>query len=188
MNQMQQRHLGNAGMFLFLVVVMVAGRYLPHAMNFTPAAAAGLFAGFWFRNRLAAVAVPLAGMLLSDLLIQQYYPWATMMVVYAAMAVPALLGSALFRRPPASVVKHLGKVSLGAVSGSVLFFVSTNLAVWMFDGLYAPNWAGLSACFAAAVPFFRFTLAGDLFFTFILFGGYAVVMRLVTQRYARVAG
>ncbi|HEX2899421.1 MAG TPA: DUF6580 family putative transport protein [Bacteroidia bacterium] len=185
---MSQRHLSNAGIFLFLIVLIVAGRYFPHAANFTPAAAAGLFAGFWFRNRLVAAAVPLVGMLLSDLVIQQYYPWATMAVVYTAMVLPALLGGALFSRPSASFLKKAGKVTLGAVSASVLFFVSTNMAVWLFDGIYAPNFAGLTACFAAAVPFFRFTLAGDLFFAFTLFGGYALVTRAIASRQARLAG
>jgi hypothetical protein len=179
---MNQRHISNAGIFLFLVALIVAGRYLPHATNFTPAAAAGLFAGFWFRNRLLAVAVPLTGMLLSDLLIQQYYPWTTMMVVYAAMAIPALMGSALFRNSAANVWKKAGKVTLGAVSASVLFFLTTNFAVWLFDGIYAFNWAGFTACYAAAVPFFKYTLAGDLFFATMIFGGYAVITRLIPQR------
>ncbi|MBK9448783.1 MAG: hypothetical protein IPN95_05085 [Bacteroidetes bacterium] len=185
---MNQRHLSNAGIFLFLVILIVAGRYFPHAANFTPAAAAGLFAGFWFRNRFTAVAVPLVGMLLSDLLIQQSYPWTTMAIVYVAMAVPALLGTALFKGNNAGFLKKAGKVTLGAVAGSVLFFVSTNFAVWMFDGIYAKNAAGFAACFAAAVPFFRFTLAGDLFFAFSLFGGYALVSSIVASRKANVAG
>lgn len=184
---MIQRNINNAGMFLFLEALIVMGRYFPHATNFTPAAAAGLFAGFWFRNRLVAAAVPLTGMLLSDLLIQQYYPWATMAIVYAAMTLPALFGPMLRRRSQGMAAK-VGKVTLGAVSASVLFFLSTNLAVWLFDGIYAHNWAGLTACYAAAVPFFRFTLGGDLMFSILLFGGYALITRFATRKQAQPAG
>jgi hypothetical protein len=184
---MNQRHLSNVGIFLFLVVLIVAGRYLPHAANFTPAAAAGLFAGFWFRNRFTAIAVPLVGMLVSDLVLQQSYPWTTMAVVYTALAIPALMGNA-WLKGKTSGLKKAGWISLGAISGSVLFFISTNFAVWMFDGIYAKNAAGFVACYAAAVPFFRFTLAGDLFFAATLFGGYALVSHLRASRQARLAG
>jgi hypothetical protein len=185
---MNQRHLSNSGVFLFLIILIVAGRYFPHAANFTPAAAAGLFAGFWFRNRFTAMAVPLVGMLLSDLLIQQAYPWTTMAVVYTAMVIPAILGSAFLKGNASGFMSKAGKVTLGAASGSVLFFVSTNFAVWMFDGIYAKNAAGFVACFAAAVPFFRFTLAGDLFFAITLFGGYAFVSSIIASRQARLVG
>jgi hypothetical protein len=185
---MNQRHLSNAGVFLVLVALIVAGRYFPHATNFTPAAAAGLFAGFWFRNRLLAMMVPLCGMFLSDLLIQQPYPVPTMITVYTAMVVPALLGGLLFRGDGQGWLKKAGMVGIGAVSGSVLFFVSTNLAVWLFDGIYALNGAGLAACFAAAVPFFKYTLAGDLFFAGVLFGGYAVVRGVVARWQGRLLG
>ncbi|MFN8395181.1 MAG: DUF6580 family putative transport protein [Bacteroidia bacterium] len=185
---MNQRLLSNVGIFLALIVLIVAGRYLPHAANFTPAAAAGLFAAFWFRNRLVAVAVPLTGMLLSDILIQQYYPWATMAVVYTAMTLPALMGSWLFRNPSRNLATKFVKVGAGAVGSSLIFFILTNLAVWLFDGLYAMNWTGFVACYSAAIPFFRFSLAGDLFFAFAIFGSHALVTRLIARHHARVAG
>ena len=41
--------------------------------------------------------------------------------------------------------------------------------------------AGLGACFIAALPFLQNTLAGDLFFTSVLFGGWALVERALPQ-------
>ncbi|MFM2375056.1 MAG: hypothetical protein RLZZ165_153 [Bacteroidota bacterium] len=183
---MNQRHLYHLGIFLVLVGLIVAGRYLPHFANFTPVAAAGFFAGYLFRNRLLAVAVPLVGMLLSDLLIQQYYPWATMATVYLCMVIPALMGGRL-RTPATNFLERAGKIAMGAGTGSVLFYLGTNLAVWLFDGIYALNWDGLMACYTAAIPFLKFTLAGDLFFTAVLFGTHALVMRLVASRQTRMA-
>jgi hypothetical protein len=35
------------------------------------------------------------------------------------------------------------------------------------------------ACYVAAIPFFQNTLAGDLFYTALLFGGFALMERLI---------
>jgi hypothetical protein len=51
--------------------------------------------------------------------------------------------------------------------------------VWATSTLYPHMIVGLAACFVAAVPFFRNQLFGDAFYTFALFGGYAVLIRLV---------
>jgi hypothetical protein len=39
--------------------------------------------------------------------------------------------------------------------------------------------AGLEACYVAAIPFFQNTLAGDLFYASLLFGGFAVAERVI---------
>jgi hypothetical protein len=183
---MEKRLLKDILMFVALVALIVAGRFLPHAANFTPAAAAGLFAGYWFRNRLVAVSVPLLGMVLSDLLLQMPYHLGTMAIVYGAIALPALLAGGWLRKSDRNRLMQASKVLVGAASGSVLFFVSTNLAVWLFDGMYALNAAGFAACFAAAVPFFKWTLAGDLCFATAIFGGYALVHHFVAARTAKI--
>jgi hypothetical protein len=183
---MNQRHLYHLSIFLLLVGLIVAGRYLPHFTNFTPVAAAGFFAGYLFGKRLLAAAVPMVGMLLSDLLIQQYYPWGTMASVYLFMVIPALIGGWV-RTPATNFPWRVAKIVMGAGTGSVLFYLGTNLAVWLFDGIYARNWEGLMACYVSAIPFFKFTLAGDLFFTSVLFGTYALVMRPGYGRQRRMA-
>lgn len=179
---MEKRFYKDIAVFIGLVALIIAGRYLPHAANFTPAAAAGLFAGYWFRNRLVAVSVPLLGMLLSDLIIQMPYHLGTMAVVYGALATPALLSGYWFRKAQDSKLGQAAVAFGGALTGSLLFFLSTNLAVWLFDGLYATNTAGLVACIGAAVPFFKWTIAGDLSFAVVLFGGNAIVQRLSAAR------
>jgi hypothetical protein len=172
--------------FVALIGLIVLGRFMPHAANFTPAAAAGLFAGYWFRNRLVAVSVPLIGMLLSDLIIDMPYHLGTMAIVYGAISLPALLAGGWLRKSEGSRWTQALKVLIGAGSGSVLFFVSTNMAVWLFDGMYALNGTGFAACFAAAVPFFKWTLAGDMSFAAIIFGTFMVAQQWVALRNAKV--
>ncbi len=173
---MNKRILSHIAIFVSLVALIVVARYMPHLANFTPVAAAGLFAGYIFRSRILAISVPLLGMLLSDTLFAGHYNLGVMAIVYIAIAAPALAGNWL-RKPSSSKFKHALKIMLGAGGGAILFFISTNFADFLFSGMYAHNMTGLVACYTAAVPFFRWTLVGDLAFAAILFGGYALAMR-----------
>src|SRR5882672_3466236 len=52
---------------LALIGLCVAARMLPHVSNFSPVAAAALFAGAMLGRRSLALLVPIAAMLISDL-------------------------------------------------------------------------------------------------------------------------
>ena len=53
--------------------------------------------------------------------------------------------------------------------------------MWLFSGIYPRSPAGLETCYIAAIPFFQNTLAGDLFYAALLFGGFAVAERLIPE-------
>jgi len=53
--------------------------------------------------------------------------------------------------------------------------------VWAAFTTYPKSLAGLLACYIAAVPFFWNTLAGDVLYAALLFGGYALADRLLAQ-------
>jgi hypothetical protein len=64
-----------------------------------------------------------------------------------------------------------------AVCGLVpatLFFLTSNFAVWAFQSDYENSLAGLARCYLAAVPFYRWMLAGDVFYIAVLFGCWAL--------------
>lgn len=119
-----------------------------------------------------AFLVPLIAMLLSDIalsFIAGYELFTYMrLVLYGSFALITVIG--LRMRHGVSGRKVL-MASLGA---SVLFFATTNFAVWaMGGGIPFPlNVAGLAECYAVAIPFFRNTLLGDLVFVTVLFGGF----------------
>jgi hypothetical protein len=103
-----------------------------------------------------------------------------MSVVYLASAVPA--GMALYvGRLPSPVA--LASLSL---TSSLVFFVSTNFAVWAFGTTYSHDLTGLLTCYVAALPFFKNTLVGDLFWTCVLFGGHRLFLVLRTIAATRV--
>lgn len=158
-------------MFVGLVGLCVAGRVLPHEANFTPVAAAALFAGYAFSRRSVAAAAPLAGMAISDWIVGGY-DWRVTVVVYAALLLPVALGGLLKAR------LNVFRVAGASLTGALVFFVVTNFAHWAFMGMYPPTLAGLIESYVAAVPFFRNTLAGDLAWTAGLFGAYAAAREL----------
>jgi hypothetical protein len=89
-------------------------------------------------------------------------------VVYGCLVLTVCLGFWLRRR------RSAGRIVAAAVVESVLFFGVTNFAVWAMTSLYPRDFSGLTTCYAAAIPFFRNTLAGDLIFSGVLFGGMAM--------------
>jgi hypothetical protein len=178
----KRRGLPATGEFMLLfglIAFDVIARILPHAPNFPPIAASALFAGVVLGRPLALV-VPLAAMALSDCVLG-FDDWRVMIFVYAGLTMPAVLG--LLTR---GSYKPIRLVSLAALS-SVLFFVTSNFAVWMFSGIYARDAAGLVKCYIAALPFFQNTLMGDLFWTAVLFGGLWVARLALGARRGQVS-
>ena len=153
---------GELSLAMGLVGLDIVARLAPHAPNVTPIAASALFAGMVLRSRALALAVPLAAMLVSDLVVGAY-DWRVMSVVYAALALPALL--ARWGRTRSAVL--LPPLIL---SSSLFFFATTNFAVWAFSGMYAHDVHGLVHCYVAALPFLYNTVAGDVLWTTLLFG------------------
>ena len=150
-----------------MIVVAALTRLLPHPPNFSPVEAIALFGGAYFASRQWAMVVPLLAMLVSDLALgvlhgasyASYLGGVSFWSVYACIALSVVLGFGL-----------RGKVSGGRVlgyslAGSVLFFVVTNFAAWLSDPLYPKTGAGLAACYAAGIPFFRWTVLGTLFYS-----------------------
>lgn len=167
-------------LFTGLVLAAVVSRFLWIAPNFTAVGAAALFAGFMFRSRGVAAGVPIVAMLISDAVIG-FYQWPVMLAVYGSLAAPALFGRLLRGRAGAT------RVAGCSVAGSVLFFVATNFAVWAC-GAYGHDSAGLAACYTAAIPFFKYTLAGDLVYAGVFFGVHALATsRVVADRPLAVA-
>ena len=84
--------------------------------------------------------------------------------VYLAVALCVGLGRWMLSPPGV-----LGTLGAG-VSGSALFFLLTNFAVWLQGDFYPMTTAGLLACYVAAIPFFHHTLIATLLFGLALFG------------------
>jgi len=157
-------------LLLAIIFGAAALRLLPHPFNFTPIGALALFAGAHFDNKRWAFIVPLAAMLLSDILIGFH---GQMPVIYGAFAVIVAMGFLLKEKKTALNVTGASLVA------ATFFFVVSNFGVWAFDGLYPLTMAGLVTCYIAAIPFFQNWLLGTLFYAAVLFGGFALAERKV---------
>jgi hypothetical protein len=151
-----------------LILATAALRLLPHPWNFTPIGAMALFAGTQFRDRRIALAIPLAALWLSDAWLGFH---RLMPFVYASMGVNVLLGMWNQRHPG-----HLQTIG-ASILGSLQFFLITNFSVWTVLDSYPRTISGLMECYIAGLPFLRNAMAGDLFYTTLLFSTLALAER-----------
>lgn len=162
-----------------LIIVAALTRVLPHPPNFSPIAAIALFGGAYFAARAWAVLVPLAGLLISDLVLASingglYASWfggSGIWVIYGCIALTTAMGFGL--RGKVTGVRVLGY----SLAGSALFFVVTNFAAWLGNPMYPKTAAGLVASYVAGIPFLQWSVLGTLFYAAVLFGGFALLRR-----------
>ena len=147
-------------LFSFVLIAALT-RLVPHPPNFAPITAMSLFAGAYFTRKQLAFIVPLLAMLISDLFLGFY---TISIFVYLSFAVITWMGQQKNRVTPKLVLL-----------GSVLFFLISNLGVWL---LYYPvTIDGLVTCFALAIPFFAISLLGDIFYSVMLVFGFSAASR-----------
>jgi hypothetical protein len=163
-----------------LVVLAVLCRFATdafHAWNLVPMGAIALYAGARLPRRWAWL-VPVAGMVLSDLVIDygrgrsMYETWRW--VSYTTLGATALIG-------PLARVQRLGfwRYPALALGASTLFFLTSNYAVWTEGRFYPMTLAGLLECYTLGIPFFGRTILADLAGTALLFGIGPLVERAV---------
>ncbi len=153
-----------------IIGILAIFRLLPHWPNVSPVAAMALFAGAYFTDKRIAFIVPFLALFLSDLFLGLHN---SMVFVYAGFALTVVIGFALKNR--VTVTNTL----FAAVAASVVFFLLTNFGSWLMSGIYVKSASGLMQAYVAGIPFFQNSLLGNLAYTAIIFGGYAVLRRYV---------
>lgn len=147
----------------FILIGAVA-RILPHVPNFAPISAMALFGGTYL-NKKQVFILPIGAMILSDFVIG-FDSLGMRLSVYASFLITVLIGFWLKSH------KNLRNIILSSLAASVLFFLITNFAVWALGTIYPKTISGLAESYFYAIPFFRNTILGDLFFNGAFFGGY----------------
>lgn len=165
------------GTLMFIVLAAAATRLLPHPPNVTAITALALFGAAHFADRRLAIGVPLLALLVSDIALGIFWQWdfravqGHMWVQYASFLGIVALGFTLRSSRGAA------RVGAVALSASCLFFLVTNFGEWAFQPWYPKTATGLAASYVAGIPFFRNMLIGDLAYTALLFGGFALLER-----------
>jgi hypothetical protein len=173
-------------MILATLVVALGALYrlMPHPENVAPVAALALLGGMYFGRRYA-LWVPLAILAVTDLLLNARlgYPilyWPRVFD-YGAFLFIGFLG--LWAREKQTAMK----VGCG-IATPFLFFLVSNFGVWLFglnlaNEFYPKTLSGLSACYAAALPFVRGTIVGDWVFMGIFAAIILLVRRAANERW-----
>ena len=133
-----------------IIIVAVLTRLVPHPPNFTPITAIALFSIINFKNKYLALSVPLICLFVSDLILG--ISLINLFVYFSFILI-------------STVGYFLKKINLISVlSSSLIFFVVTNFGVWLIG--YPNTVEGFITCYVAALPFFGWTIAGDLFYSY----------------------
>jgi len=159
---------------LTLTTIGAVLRVLPHPPNLAPVGAMSLFAGANLTGWQAYL-VPLLLMAITDPIIGAMHgfdPFSRGTVfIYGSFMISVWIG------------KHLrGSDSAARIGGAAFlcalqFYLITNFSTWMLGNMYPHTLAGLATCYAAALPFFGYTLTGNLFYSAFFFGAHYLVAR-----------
>ena len=165
------------GVLSIIILLAAFTRIMPHPPNFSPMAAIGLFGAAHFAKKWQAFFIPLIGIWVSDLVINNYvYSSSSSNFVwfysgfywqYISYILIIFTGLFIFNRG-ISLTKTAG----GMISSSGIFFLVSNFGVWAGGTMYPKNFGGLITCYAAGVPFIHNTIISDVLFTTVLFGTY----------------
>jgi hypothetical protein len=159
----------------FFILLGAVLRVVPHPANFAPIAGMAMFGGAYLNKKLA-IALPLSAMIISDFFIG-FDSWESRLAVYSCFIVSGLIGMYLRNN------KNIATVVGGSLLGSLIFFLVTNF-VWLHPPtMYPHSLEGMMASYTNALPFFRNTILGDLFYTGVFFGAYELI-RLTAAKFA----
>ena len=156
--------------FLYVLIAVavrvVAGTGTFATLGFTPVGASLLFFGARMPRKFYFF--PVALLIASDLYLNQRVYGMPLTwdqgLIFAWYAGALLIGSLLRNR-----IKPL-YVGGAALASAVSFFVISNFGVWASGYVgYPHTWAGLAACYVAAIPFFEKGIVSDLVFSAAFF-------------------
>jgi hypothetical protein len=159
---------------LFLSVVVLCARLIPHAPNFSPLASVILFGSVYITNKKYLI-LPFIALFISDIFLG-FYGWQIMLSVYGSLALIILIGQVV------SKYKNVINIISASLLGGIIFFAVTNFSVWYFGNWYAADLSGLLASYTMAIPFFKNTIASNLVYSGILFGVYELAQYFAKQK------
>ncbi len=180
-------------MVYIVIATSVLIRLFPHMPNFAPIGAMAYFSGAYL-NKKYSIFIVLLIMLISDYLLLYINPYNPNWInfsrfhsllalfnqstvwVYGSFAVYYVIGRIISKR------KTMATVGVGAFIGSLQFFLITNFGYWLAYDLYPKTFAGQMQAYVMALPFFQNTLLGDLFYTGLFFGAYALVNVVIAKK------
>jgi hypothetical protein len=169
------------GVLTIMVILAALSRIIRISPNFAPIGALALFGAAYFSRKSIAIIIPLISLWISDLVLNNvvyanntgHFIWFFdgFYWVYGSFVLITISGFLLLKK-----VKPLNMIGANLLA-AILFFIITNFGSWLGSIIYPQNFSGLMTCYIAGIPFFWNTLAGDLFYSTILFGIFELAQR-----------
>ena len=151
---------------LLIIIFGVICRLIPHPPNFSPVTAIALFGGLNFSEKRIAFSIPLIILFLSDLILGISL---INLFVYTGFSIIVFLGT------------KIKSIKLGnIILSSFIFFLISNFGVWIIG--YPKNIEGLILCYTMAIPFFGYSIAGDLFFGYFFKFSFGKITSILPSR------
>lgn len=173
---------------IFVIVFSIIARLIPHPPNFASVGAMALFGGAYL-NKKYSIIIVLAIMVISDYLLLYVNPFSSQWInlttiyapsalvhstaffVYAAFIINVLIGWILAKK------KSTPAILAGSLAASLQFFLITNFGVWA-SGMYERGLDGLLQSYVMGLPFFKWTILGDLIYSALFFSVYEMASRI----------
>jgi len=151
---------------LLIIIFGVICRLIPHPPNFSPVTAIALFGGLNFSEKRIAFSIPLIILFLSDLILGIS---VINLFVYTGFSIIVFLGT------------KIKSIKFGnIILSSFIFFLISNFGVWIIG--YPKNIEGLILCYTMAIPFFGYSIAGDLFFGYLFKFSFGKITSILPNR------
>jgi len=147
------------------IILGVLTRIIPHPPNFTAVGAVALFGGAFFSNKKLSFLIPISIMLISDLILG----YSMNLAVYISFMIMVCCGFFLKHNQNGLRIINI------TILGSLIFFIVTNLSVFLTSSLYLKNIIGLIECYTLAIPFFLNTIIGNIIYALIMFYGFNAI-------------
>ena len=138
------------------MLIAAFSRLIPHPPNFTPLTAIALFGGIYLSDKTLAYLMPIIIMLFSDIFLGFS---SISLFVYFSFIIISYIG-----------IKSKKPGIQNIILSSIVFFIVSNFGVWILG--YPKTWEGFVSCYTLAIPFFRNSLLGDLFYSGVMILSY----------------
>ncbi|MBI3485420.1 hypothetical protein HY025_00585, partial [Candidatus Daviesbacteria bacterium] len=99
---------------------------------------------------------------------------STTLYVWGSFAISSLIGIWLKQHQKPSLIVAASFLA------SIQFFLITNFGVWA-SGMYSHDLSGLLESYLMGLPFFKWTLLGDLFYAGVFFGSYKLAINIAKR-------
>lgn len=184
--------LNKSNLILLVILILAASLYRAwdgRPWGFAPQIAMALFAGSICKDKRYAFLFPVISMLISDALYQALYSqgltpikgfYSGQWLNYLLIASVTIIGFFMNKYKTSHIVA-------GSLAGAVFYFIASNFMVWIGGGLDINNLAyplsaeGLLACYAAAIPFFKWSILSTLIFSGVFFGSYYLLSKTLLK-------